>query len=186
MDALVVHSLSKSEPEPRETLSRSFHVILPARTPPTRHRTHTSLAYSHSISSLQARATAMADDSGSGTESNGGGSFLTTGGSTLILAFLAIGLFVGGLLVMFSMRRYVMASRRRAAGMARAGERVWDWDELELESAPTPLMSVSVRRKKRDFGKVPELWDVCARRAQGDDWEEIQVCLQLPNCAAYV
>ncbi|OJT05151.1 hypothetical protein TRAPUB_4077 [Trametes pubescens] len=117
----------------------------------------------------------MASDSG-----NGGGSssqFLTSGSSALILAFLAIGLFVGGLLVMFAMRRYVVLSRRRAGlWEPAAGAGPWNWEDTTY--GMEPLFTITVgrsvqRRQERGFGARPELLDVHAVKAASDSWEDI-------------
>ena len=99
----------------------------------------------------------------------GGGSFLGSGGSTLILAFLAIGLFVGGLLVMFSMRRYVVRNRRRLRAWNTTGDQPWAWDETQL-GPPTLLTSMNVYTRRQDeFGEKPELWEVSSTTL---NWEE--------------
>lgn len=118
----------------------------------------------------------MASDSG-----NGGGNssqFLTSGSSALILAFLAIGLFVGGLLVMFAMRRYVVLSRRRAGVWEPAGAGPWNWEDTTY--GMEPLFTITVgrslqRRQERGFGARPELLDVHAAKAASDSWEDIMV-----------
>ncbi len=121
--------------------------------------------------------TPMASDSG-----NGGGNssqFLTSGSSALILAFLAIGLFVGGLLVMFAMRRYVVLSRRRAGlWEPAAGAGPWNWEDTTY--GMEPLFTITVgrsvqRRQERGFGARPELLDVHAVKAASDSWEDIMV-----------
>ncbi|KAI0718684.1 hypothetical protein C8T65DRAFT_637760 [Cerioporus squamosus] len=101
------------------------------------------------------------------------GSFLGSGGSTLILAFLALGLFLAGILVMISMRRYVVAGRRRIRTWQVAGERGWEWDEAPGGPATTGGMSVMVRRR-RDFGKQPELWDFRVEETEDLGWDSIQ------------
>ncbi|RDX51745.1 hypothetical protein OH76DRAFT_267942 [Lentinus brumalis] len=100
------------------------------------------------------RAAAMASttltsraDSNSSDDDHAG-SFLSSGGSTLILVFLAIGLFLAGMLVMFSMRRRVRTWQ--AAG--------GDWDEAHGGPATPGGVSVMMRNR-RDFGQKPELWD---------------------------
>ncbi|RPD54966.1 hypothetical protein L226DRAFT_613547 [Lentinus tigrinus ALCF2SS1-7] len=116
--------------------------------------------------------TSRADSDSS--DNSGSGSFLSSGGSTLILAFLAIGLFIGGLLVMLSMRRYVLSSRRRIRTWQAAGERGWEseWDEAQ---GPVPMGGMSVMmRRRRDFGKKPELWDCQVEEAEKLRWENIQ------------
>ncbi|KAH9852388.1 hypothetical protein C2E23DRAFT_199356 [Lenzites betulinus] len=113
----------------------------------------------------------MASDEGG----SGGGSstFLTSGSSALILAFLAIGLFVGGLLVMFAMRRYVVASRRRAGMWEPAGTGPWAWDDGRTFAMEPLFLGVAERRRReQEFGAKPELFDVLAKPAS-DDWQHI-------------
>lgn len=132
--------------------------------------------YQDTEDSFLHQRTPMASDSG-----NGGGNssqFLTSGSSALILAFLAIGLFVGGLLVMFAMRRYVVLSRRRAGVWEPAGAGPWNWEDTTY--GMEPLFTITVgrslqRRQERGFGARPELLDVHAVKAASDSWEDIMV-----------
>ncbi|TFK78303.1 hypothetical protein K466DRAFT_607119 [Polyporus arcularius HHB13444] len=125
---------------------------------------------SRAAATASATLTSRADSNSSDT-----GSFLSSGGSTLILVFLAIGLFLGGILVMFSMRRYVVAGRRRVRTWQAAGG---DWDEAH--GGPATPGSVSVMmRSRRDFGQKPELWDcrvdiVEEAEDAGSGWGRIQ------------
>ena len=100
-----------------------------------------------------------------------------TSGVTVVLAFIAVGLFLGGGLVMFCMRRYVAYNRRRIREYERARDldraRGWDWD-----GGP---MRVGGARGQKDLGKQPELWEILAMRAQGDRWDSIQVSSSLPD-----
>ncbi|EJF59289.1 hypothetical protein DICSQDRAFT_181978 [Dichomitus squalens LYAD-421 SS1] len=120
--------------------------------------------------------TSAAPSSSSTGTAGGSGSFLRAGGSTLILAFLAIGLFAGGLLVMFSMRRYVVRNSRRMQARNSTSGPLWPWDDTQLGPPPTLLMSIGVRmRRLDDFGKKPELWDISTARSMSKegDWGKI-------------
>ncbi|KAI0628576.1 hypothetical protein C8Q77DRAFT_1146774 [Trametes polyzona] len=130
----------------------------------------------------------MASDSDSNGASSDGSQFLTSGSSALILAFLAIGLFVGGLLVMFAMRRYVVLSRRRAGTWVENGSGPWNWDDHGSPFGVEPLFAATIgmgplggARRELDVGARPELFDVHAVKAHGDavGWEDIT-----PICAA--
>ncbi|KAI0717034.1 hypothetical protein C8Q76DRAFT_422796 [Earliella scabrosa] len=105
------------------------------------------------------------------TGSMNGAPFFTSG-VTVVLAFIAVGLFLGGGLVLFCMRRYVAYNRRRINEYERARDldraRGWDWD-----GGPMVTLGVGGAGQK-DFGKQPELWEILAMRAQGDRWESIQ------------
>ncbi|KAI0761304.1 hypothetical protein BD413DRAFT_442641, partial [Trametes elegans] len=107
------------------------------------------------------------------SSSGGGGDnsqFLTSGTSALILAFLAIGLFIGGLLVMFAMRRYLVLNRHRTA----AADPQWDWEEAAYE-APPPFaigLGYNAARRSRELGAKPELYDLHAVYAATDAWED--------------
>ncbi|KAI0353954.1 hypothetical protein OH77DRAFT_1367321, partial [Trametes cingulata] len=112
---------------------------------------------------------------GGGTDNS---QFLTSGSSALILAFLAIGLFVGGLLVMFAMRRYVVLSRRRAGAWepAEVAAGPWNWDDTAFGVAPAlATIGLGVVRKQNHFGPRPVLYDVHLDRklSAGDGWEDI-------------
>ncbi len=126
---------------------------------------------SRAAATASATLTSRADSNSSDT-----GSFLSSGGSTLILVFLAIGLFLGGILVMFSMRRYVVAGRRRVRTWQAAGG---DWDEAHGGPATPGGVSVMMR-SRRDFGQKPELWDCrvdIVEEVEDAGWGRIQVCL---------
>ncbi|KAI0821881.1 hypothetical protein BC628DRAFT_1505340 [Trametes gibbosa] len=111
------------------------------------------------------------DETGSG---GGNPQFLTSGTSALILAFLAIGLFVGGLLVMFAMRRYVVASRRRAGAWVPAGGGPWAWDDGRVfRTEPLFFGGDESRRREMEFSAKPELYDVHSLKPASDDWRDI-------------
>ncbi|KAI0363669.1 hypothetical protein BV20DRAFT_975398 [Pilatotrama ljubarskyi] len=116
----------------------------------------------------------MASSGGGDGGGNDNSQFLTSGSSALILAFLAIGLFVGGLLVMFAMRRYVVLSRRRAGTWepaANAGP--WNWDDTAFGVAPALAIALGPVRRQKDIGARPVLFDVHVEKAASDDWEAI-------------
>ncbi|KAI0641335.1 hypothetical protein C8Q79DRAFT_990124 [Trametes meyenii] len=102
------------------------------------------------------------------TGNDDGNSFLTSGSSALILAFLAIGLFVGGLLVMFAMRRYVVHGRRRAGTWRGEGTGPWDWAMPD-----TPPIGMETIRRQRGMGARPVLFDVHIKQTEGESWEDI-------------
>ncbi|OBZ67648.1 Riboflavin transporter MCH5 [Grifola frondosa] len=93
------------------------------------------------------------------------GSFLSANSSALILAFLAIGLFAGGMIVMFAMRKYVIASRARAARWLGRDTRTGD-------DSPLPGLTPNGggERRHKNFGKRPELWDMHAVKARDTSW----------------
>ncbi|KAI9062123.1 hypothetical protein FKP32DRAFT_1574938 [Trametes sanguinea] len=114
-------------------------------------------------------ATSGSDDGG-----DGGPQFLTSGSSALILSFLAIGLFVGGLLVMLAMRRYVFLSRRRAGRWDPDNEAgPWNWADPTYERPPPFAIGMSRSRRQRDFGEKPKLFDLRIAHAAGTDWQDI-------------
>ncbi|KAI0667280.1 hypothetical protein C8Q78DRAFT_1082397 [Trametes maxima] len=104
----------------------------------------------------------------SSTGDDDGNSFLTSGSSALILAFLAIGLFVGGLLVMFAMRRYVVHGRRRAGAWRGEGTGPWDWAMPD-----TPPIGMGMIHRQPGMGARPVLFDVHIMQAEGEKWEDI-------------
>ncbi|OSD05116.1 hypothetical protein PYCCODRAFT_1432866 [Trametes coccinea BRFM310] len=113
----------------------------------------------------------------SGSSDGGGGDgpqFLTSGSSALILSFLAIGLFVGGLLVMLAMRRYIFLSRRRAGRWDPDNDAgTWNWADPTYERPPPFAIGMGRSRRQRDFGEKPELFDLRIANAAGTDWQDI-------------
>ena len=112
----------------------------------------------------------------SSTNTDPGDSILTAGGSTLILAFLAIGLFLGGLLVMFSMRRYMRSNGRRLR-IPQSQVNPWDWQGLAPPGAAFMAIGMQVTPRRKDFGKKPELWDFRVEKAASNEWEDMMVRL---------
>ncbi len=90
-------------------------------------------------------------------------SILTSGGFPLILTFIVVGLFIGGLLVCFSVRRYTVSNRRRirAFDEARAW-RIWNRDVMTMNL-------------EGQLGAQPELWTIQAVQAHSMEWACIQV-----------
>ncbi|KAI0331748.1 hypothetical protein GY45DRAFT_1321822 [Cubamyces sp. BRFM 1775] len=113
--------------------------------------------------------------SSSGNTDGDAGQFLTSGSSALILSFLAIGLFVGGLLVMFAMRRYVVFNRRRAGLWDADTNGPWNWGEATYDSPPPFAIGLGVVRRQRDIGPRPELYEMYAKKAVESDWGDIMV-----------
>jgi len=102
-------------------------------------------------------STTSSSTSSSSSGSRGAQSFSANGTAALILAFLAIGLFVGGMLTMIGLRR-------RALGRAQR----WMMNE-EPSPVWTPMGSEAeddvrsrARRKKKDVGPPPKLYDIYA------------------------
>ena len=112
----------------------------------------------------------------SSTDADPGDSILTAGGSTLILAFLAIGLFLGGLLVMFSMRRYMRSNGRRFR-TPQSQVNPWDWQGYAPPGAAYMAIGMQVTPRRKDIGRKPELWDFRVEKAASDKWKDIMVCL---------
>ncbi|KAH9888051.1 hypothetical protein C8Q73DRAFT_794480 [Cubamyces lactineus] len=122
----------------------------------------------------------------SGNSDGDAGQFLTSGSSALILSFLAIGLFLGGLLVMFAMRRYVVVNRRRA-GLWDAdsnGPLTWTWGDATYDSPPPFAIGLGVVRRQRDIGPRPKLYEMHAVKAPGSDWRDIMPISAQPCTSA--
>ncbi|CCM00637.1 uncharacterized protein FIBRA_02674 [Fibroporia radiculosa] len=87
--------------------------------------------------------------------------FSASGTPAFILAFLAIGLFVGGMLAMFALRRRLISR----------GVRAWFSSDLSVD----PGAGNERTKRKKDFGKRPELWDIYAREKCVKDgmWKEV-------------
>ncbi|KAI0675609.1 hypothetical protein C8Q78DRAFT_336130 [Trametes maxima] len=94
--------------------------------------------------------------------SNDDNSFLTRNSS---IAFLAIGLFIGALLVLCTMRRYV--SRRRAGTWRTADPGPWDWGDLQRQTVFPPEIFM------KDLGPSPEMYEVYAVGVPAAGWENI-------------
>ncbi|KAH9916985.1 uncharacterized protein BXZ73DRAFT_80951 [Epithele typhae] len=113
------------------------------------------------------------------TSSASGGSLLAAGGTTLILACLALGLFIGGLLIMFTMRRYLRGRRTATAQWERdIAAHPWMWNEQTAAWAPQPGLLIamglnSARHPPRGFGKKPELWDLHVAKSLGVQWQDL-------------
>ncbi|KAI8974841.1 hypothetical protein BD414DRAFT_423942 [Trametes punicea] len=111
--------------------------------------------------------------SSSSNDNSDNSQFLTSGSSALILSFLAIGLFVAGLLVMFAMRRYVFLSRRRAGRWTTETNGPWNWTEQTYD-VPSPFaVDMGVVRRRKEIGVRPELYDLHVVRAAGTNWAQI-------------
>ncbi|KZT01044.1 uncharacterized protein LAESUDRAFT_731630 [Laetiporus sulphureus 93-53] len=111
---------------------------------------------SSSTVSATAALTSSPTTTTSSSSSSSSGIFSTNGTPALILAFLAVGLFVGGMLAMFGLRRRMAGRglRRWFAGGPSAGG-------LEPDAMDLPQIGGGRRGKKRkSLGKKPELWDV--------------------------
>ncbi|KAI0754210.1 hypothetical protein C8Q80DRAFT_1137586 [Daedaleopsis nitida] len=93
------------------------------------------------------------------------------GGSTIILALVALAVFCGGAVFAFLLRRYVVSNRRRIIAYEAARGRVWNWDDGR---APSLYTSMTVLRRSNDSMKRPELWDVRATIPRDAEWENIQ------------
>ena len=80
---------------------------------------------------------------------------------------------------MFSMRRYVNTNRRRMRAWQTTGERTWGWDAAALGLPATMLMDMdSPTRRRKDFGKKPELLEVraaAATRTWAGEWDKAMV-----------
>ncbi|EMD35649.1 hypothetical protein CERSUDRAFT_116391 [Gelatoporia subvermispora B] len=113
------------------------------------------MAQESSSSSSVASATSTAT---SNTSSNS--LFSSHGSPALILAFLAIGLFAGGIIAMFGFRRYHMSSQfGRRRGFVGRRQEEGDLDGPAGFQTTGPRVPRTV---KRNFGEKPLLWDVYA------------------------
>ncbi|KAI0642035.1 hypothetical protein C8Q79DRAFT_1013916 [Trametes meyenii] len=106
---------------------------------------------------------------------NDDNSFLTRNSS---IAFLAIGLFIGALLVLCTMRRYV--SRRRAGTWRTVDPGPWDWGDLQRQAAFPPEIFV------KDLGPSPEMYELYAVGVPAAGWENImpvsaEVLVEVPK-----
>ncbi|KAI0918422.1 hypothetical protein AcV5_002416 [Taiwanofungus camphoratus] len=110
---------------------------------------------------------------GGGGGSSSGGFFSANGTPALILAFLAIGLFVGGMIAMLGLRRRILARRiRQWAGTPPASPPDWDVDARDLiERARNGEL------RRRNIGKQPKLWDLCltTKDVTTCSWAEISM-----------
>ncbi|EED78064.1 predicted protein [Postia placenta Mad-698-R] len=122
-----------------------------------------------------ASSTSSAASSPSSSNETNSSPFSQNGTPALILAFLAIGLFIGGMLAMFGLRRR----------MAIRGPRRWFTSDPPPEALSAGWAvdlpeiinrSRSARRRQRDVGKKPDLWDVYAARGSttGPLWRDIK------------
>ncbi|PCH35129.1 hypothetical protein WOLCODRAFT_133744 [Wolfiporia cocos MD-104 SS10] len=110
---------------------------------------------------------------GNNSNNSSTGFFSANGTPALILAFLAIGLFVGGMLAMFGLRRRMVnyGPRRWFASEPPAEALSAGW-AIDLQDAIGP--SRASGRKKKDVGKPPLLWDMCAAdNSDSMSWKDI-------------
>lgn len=86
----------------------------------------------------------------SASPTSGGGLFSKAGSPALVLAFLAIGIFAGGLLSMMFLRHIgiLRLMRQRHAALRT--------EDADAASAQPPAMS---RRRRRVLGEKPKLWE---------------------------
>ena len=111
--------------------------------------------------------------------SGGGSSFSANGTAALILAFLAIGLFVGGMVAMIGLRR--RAHERAQRWMAsETPTPVWAHDYPEVEDI-NGRSTRARRKKKKDVGKRPTLYDIYApvRGVEPTSWQGMLVSLHI-------
>lgn len=108
---------------------------------------------------------AASTTSSSTTNTGGSGIFTANSSPPLIVAFLAIGLFMAATIAVFGWRRMYMNRGLTIAGYAGG-----------------PRGGVGgVRRRGEEFGEKPELWDLWTREPTRDKesmkWESIMVSL---------
>ena len=105
--------------------------------------------------------------------------FSSSGTPALVLAFLAIGLFVGGMVAMFGMRRRMF--RRLSHRFANRLPPGW-----LVPDDPDPRQGQH-RRKHKPIGKRPDLWDIyTSRRGVMDSaWTRILVRAPAPRVSPH-
>lgn len=117
---------------------------------------------SSSSSSVTTSATTSSPSSlpsASSSSGHGGSPFSANGTAALILAFLAIGLFVGGMVAMIGLRRRALERAQRWI-RSETPSPVWAQDFPEPESPSG--RGRSRKKKKKDVGTPPKLYDVYA------------------------
>ncbi|KAL6302662.1 hypothetical protein BKA93DRAFT_827179 [Sparassis latifolia] len=121
-----------------------------------------------SSASLSSSSAVVSTSSTPSSGNSGGGFFSANGTPALILAFLAIGLFVGGMVTMFALRR----RRMFRLGNRFLGRRTNTWTS-DIPESTVPQRTE--RRRQRHFGKKPELWDVYTVKEEYQDasWEKV-------------
>ncbi|KZT69211.1 hypothetical protein DAEQUDRAFT_283965 [Daedalea quercina L-15889] len=106
-------------------------------------------------------ASATGSTTSTSTSSSGGGpSFSANGTAALILAFLAIGLFVGGMVAMIGLRRRALGRAQRWM-TSETPTPVWAHDYPEAEDS-SGRDTGARRKKKREIGRRPKLYDIYA------------------------
>lgn len=126
--------------------------------------------------------TVYANDGGGG--GGGSGGFLSANGTpALVLAFLAIGLFAGGAIGLFGLRRYVRDRRDPNGRWARRRRALMRVGEEDGDGAGAGALGGGRGDGRWSGGrlglwdKVPELWDLHARGGVVAEWADIQVNL---------
>ncbi|KAH9836225.1 uncharacterized protein C8Q71DRAFT_72189 [Rhodofomes roseus] len=106
----------------------------------------------------------------SSSSSSGSTSFSSNGTAALILAFLAIGLFVGGMLAMIGLRRRALGRAQRWMA-SDVPSPLWahEFPDTDADGRSRP------RRKKKDVGTPPTLYDIYAPVKSVDpaSWQNI-------------
>lgn len=158
------------------TLNDSF-IATPASSQPTSSFPLTLT----STPTLGADPTSTSTSDGGGGNTSGSGGFLSANGTpALILAFLAIGLFCGGAIALFGLRRYI---RDRRDPNGRWARRRGLGADFSAPGSPG-LFGGALVGVVGFWEKKPELWDyTVASQAGGEKWADIQVCI---SCVLYV
>ena len=110
-----------------------------------------------------------------GSSDSSGGFFSSGGSPALVLAFLAIGIFAGGLISMLFLRRFALRHWFRRSWTREDGDWDTEWAEMVRDGQARSA------RRRRSVGEKPVLWDLamdvraCGGRGDVRRWEGMMV-----------